>query len=108
MAADDECECEECGGTGMMSEVDELDVCYGEIRRLTAALAAAEERARQLRAINVDHCNAVNTLLVEGARLQERAEKAEAALANALRRYEDALASSSHDRLIRQTECKAE
>jgi chromosome segregation ATPase len=61
MAADDECECEICGGTGMSDETENVDrlcreddgcptegaVLRREWRRLTAALAAAEERAKK-------------------------------------------------------------
>jgi len=47
----------------------------------TALLAAWDERDR-VAAINVDHCRAVNTLLIDGSRWQDRAEAAEAKLAD--------------------------
>jgi HD superfamily phosphodiesterase len=52
---------------------------------LALELKAAQERIEALiaevervTAINAKHCNAVNTLLIDGARLEERAKKAEA------------------------------
>ena len=50
---------------------------------LASALLDARAERDRVAAINVKHCESVNTLLVDGARLEDRAKAAEAELAQA-------------------------
>jgi len=59
----------------LLAECDNPDCLTCEYAR--ALLDARAERDR-VAAINVKHCEAVNTLLVDGARLEDRAKAAEA------------------------------
>ncbi len=60
------------------------------LEALAAKLAEAEAERDRVAAINVDHCRTINTYLVDNARLQDRAEAAEADLSR-LRTAQDAM-----------------
>lgn len=58
------------------------------IAQLEAERDGAIAEMERIKAINVKHCEAVNTLLVDGSSWQKRAEKAEASLAECQREKE--------------------
>ena len=68
--AKDDCDCNKA-----VVAVNALNDAASDLAR--ALLDARAERDR-VAAINVKHCEAVNTLLVDGARLEDRAKAAEA------------------------------